>query len=83
MAEFCKCGSLKIRGNCTSRKCAEHKRALVDEATYSQIEYIKNLVERLNEDMHIDFSVLSKSEASKLIDKLSNLLETREHGDSV
>lgn len=70
MAEFCECGSLMIHGNCTNKKCSKHKRSLVDEATFSQIEFIKNLTDRLNEDLNIDFEILSKKEASNLIDKL-------------
>ena len=75
LAEFCGCGSLKIRGNCTSKNCTEHKRSLVDEATYSQIEYIKNLAEKLNENLEIDFSILSKHEASRIIKELSERVE--------
>lgn len=75
LAEFCRCGSLKIRGNCTSKNCTEHKRSLVDEATYSQIDYIKSLAEKLNKGLEIDFSILSKHEASRIIKELSAQLE--------
>jgi len=70
MTEFCECGSLVIHGNCTNKKCSSHRKSLVDEATYSQIEFIKSLSDRLNEDLNIDFEILSKKEASNLIDKL-------------
>lgn len=76
MAEFCICGSLKTRGNCTNKNCKEHKKSLVDEATYSQIEYIKSLTGRLNEDLQIDFTILSKPEASRLINELLERLES-------
>jgi hypothetical protein len=70
MSGFCKCGSIIIRGNCTNKKCKEYIKPLVDEATFSQIEFIKNLAERLGEDINIDFTVMSKKEASNLIEKL-------------
>jgi hypothetical protein len=25
MAEFCKCGSIKIKGNCTNKNCGQHE----------------------------------------------------------
>lgn len=59
-----------IRGNCTNKRCKEHIKPLVDEATYSQVEFIKGLAEKLGEELKVDFTTLSKKEASNLIDKL-------------
>lgn len=70
MTEFCSCGSLIIRGNCTKKGCQFHKNSLVDPATYAQIEYIKSLLEQTESDMEVNFDVITKSEASKLIDEL-------------
>ncbi|MCX7923208.1 MAG: hypothetical protein N3B21_14550 [Clostridia bacterium] len=77
--EFCKCGSIKVRGNCSNKKCNEHTKALVNEATYQQIEYIRNLAERLGEDTTgMDFEYMSKQEASNLIKKYLERLEVDE-----
>lgn len=70
MAEFCSCGSLIVRGNCTKKGCQFHKSSLVDPATYSQIEYIRSLLEQTGSDKEVNFNILTKPEASKLIDEL-------------
>ncbi|ACL77355.1 DUF3072 domain-containing protein [Ruminiclostridium cellulolyticum] len=70
MAEFCSCGSLIIHGNCTKKGCQFHKNSLVDPATYAQIEYIKSLLAQTDSDMEVNFDVIAKSEASRLIDEL-------------
>ncbi len=68
--EFCnKCGSLKINGSCTNKKCDQHVKSMVELATAQQIEYIKELAEQLSEDVSdINFESMSKSEAVDLID---------------
>ncbi|WP_024832601.1 hypothetical protein [Ruminiclostridium josui] len=68
--EFCnKCGSLKISGNCTNKKCDQHVKSMVELATTQQIEYIKELAEQLNEDVSdMNFENMTKNEASDLID---------------
>lgn len=68
--EFCnKCGSLKIGGNCTNKKCDHHVKAMVELATTQQVEYIKELAEQLNEDISdMNFETMTKSDASYLID---------------
>ncbi|EGD48190.1 hypothetical protein Cpap_2340 [Ruminiclostridium papyrosolvens DSM 2782] len=68
--EFCnKCGSLKIGGNCTNKKCDHHVKAMVELATTQQVEYIKELAEQLNEDISdMNFETMTKNDASYLID---------------
>lgn len=68
--EFCnKCGSLKISGNCTNKKCDQHVKSMVELATTQQIEYIKELAEQLNEDISdMNFETMTKNDASYLID---------------
>ena len=68
--EFCnKCGSLKINGNCTNKKCDQHVKSMVETATTQQIEYIKELAEQLNEDVSdMNFETMTKTDASYLID---------------
>lgn len=77
MAEFCKCGSLIVRGNCTKKGCNLHTPGLIDPATYAQVEYVKTLLEQTGDDREIDFEILTKPEASRLIDEL---LEKKEMG---
>ena len=72
--DFCECGSIVIRGSCTNQKCSKHVNH-VGLATYKQIEFIKSLS---NDDDEINFDILTKKEASKLIDKL---LERQEMGE--
>lgn len=79
MADFCKCGSLIIRGNCSNKKCEHHKRELAEAATFDQIEYIKGLAKRLGNDQdELDFEIMSKKEASDLIDKLKAKIDSEE-----
>lgn len=76
MAEFCKCGSLVVNGNCTKRGCKLHTPSLVEPATYAQVEYIQTLLEQTSDDREIDFGILAKPEASRLIDELLEKKET-------
>lgn len=75
--EFCnKCGSLKIKGNCTNKKCDQHVKSLVEMATTQQIDYIKELAEQLSEDVsEINFDNMSKSDAADLIDDYLDRLD--------
>ncbi len=68
--EFCnKCGSLKISGSCTNKKCDQHVKSMVELATAQQVEYIKELAEQLNEDISdMNFETMTKTDASYLID---------------
>jgi ribosomal protein L18E len=78
--EFCKkCGSLKINGSCTNKKCDQHVKAMVETATAQQIDYIKELAEQLNEDIsEMNFESMSKNDAADLID---DYVERLEDGD--
>jgi hypothetical protein len=79
--EFCECGSVRERGNCTNKICKHHVKSLVEAATYKQIEYIRNLGERLGEDLDsIDFESLSKKEAKRLIDDYLERLDIQSDG---
>jgi len=78
--EFCnKCGSLKINGSCTNKKCDQHIKSMVELATVQQIEYIKELAEQLGEDVsELNFDSMSKSEAVDLIDEYLERLDEAE-----
>ncbi len=74
--EFCKCGSLKVNGSCTNKKCEYHIKSMVELATPQQIEYIKELADQLADDIsEINFETLSKSEAVDIIDEYLEKLE--------
>lgn len=77
MADFCKkCGSLKLKGNCSNRKCSEHSSTGFEPCTYKQVEYIAELIIRLGKDIsEYDFSEMSKKEASRLIESLEEDIE--------
>ncbi len=78
--EFCnKCGSLKINGSCTNKKCDQHIKSMVELATAQQIEYIKELAEQLGEDISdVNFEAMGKSEAADLIDEYLERLDDSE-----
>lgn len=78
--EFCnKCGSLKINGSCTNKKCDQHIKSMVETATAQQIEYIKELAEQLGEDIsEVNFEAMSKSDAADLIDEYLERLDDSE-----
>lgn len=77
--EFCKCGSLKVNGSCTNKKCDQHIKSMVELATPQQVEYIKELADQLSEDIsEINFEALSKSEAVDLIDEYLEKLDDTE-----
>ena len=78
MAEFCNCGSLVVRGNCTNKNCGDHHKSLVDPVTYAQVEYIKALQNQTGDQREIDFDILSKIEASRLIEELLTIKENGE-----
>lgn len=70
MAEFCKCGSLKIRGGCTNKKCSEHKYKSRS-ASFDQVEYIKTLMVAAEEPEELyNFKEMTENEADELIKKL-------------
>lgn len=78
--EFCnKCGSLKINGSCTNKKCDQHIKSMVELATAQQVEYIKELAEQLGEDISdVNLEAMSKPEAVDLIDDYLERLDDSE-----
>jgi hypothetical protein len=78
--EFCsKCGSLKLNGNCTNKKCDQHVKSLVEMATAQQIDNIKELAEQLGEDISdMSFDNMSKVDAAYMIDDYLERLEDTE-----
>ena len=77
--EFCECGSLLVRGVCTNKKCSRHVKMAIETATFKQVEFIRDLAEKLGEDADdIDFEYLSKKEAAKLINGYRERLELEE-----
>ena len=80
--EFCpKCGSLKINGNCTNKKCDQHVKSLVELATAQQIDSIKELAEQLGEDVsEMNFDIMSKTDAAYLIDEYQERLDENDKG---
>ena len=76
--DYCECGSLIIRGNCTNKGCEKHVKSLVQPATYEQIQYIKALMYQTGYLEDVDFDTITKQEASRLIDRLLEIKETGE-----
>jgi hypothetical protein len=73
--EFCKlCQSIKIAGNCTNRKCTNHIPG-TEAATFRQVEYLRELAEKLHDDTEYDYRNMTLREASKLIGELEDRLE--------
>jgi hypothetical protein len=68
--EFCSCGSLRVNSTCTNRKCSHHDSSRAP-ATFDQVEYIKDLLEKSGDQREIDFQTLTKKQASKIIDELA------------
>ncbi len=75
MAEFCTCGSLKIRNNCTNKRCKHHNPGM-ELATFKQIEYIRDMLDSLGEEA--DTKDMTQKEASKLIRELEGRIEVGE-----
>lgn len=70
MVEYCKCGSIKIKGSCANKKCNKHISS-ISSATYKQIDFIKSLALQLGEDPdNYDFINMTTKEASRIIDEL-------------
>lgn len=74
MAEFCKCGSLMLKGSCTNRRCENHMSSF-EFVTYKQIEYIENMAEKLEDKLEYDFKNMTRKEADKIIKELEIQLE--------
>jgi hypothetical protein len=76
MAEFCTCGSLKIKGSCTKKGC-EGNVSKVAYASFAQVAFIRTLQQQTGDDRFVDFMNITSLEASHLIDEL---LERKEMG---
>ena len=78
MADFCICGSLKIKDNCTNRKCQYHIPGM-EPATYKQICYAEEMLEKLQDDTKYAFRDMTIKDASKLIKELESRIEVGEN----
>lgn len=73
--EFCECGSIKINGSCSNRKCKNHVEKF-EQITVKQIAVIKHLFEMLERDYkETDIKKLSKDEAQNMVEDLEAELE--------
>jgi hypothetical protein len=77
MSEYCTCGSIKFKGNCTNKKCRYHTSG-PEPATYKQVEYIKDMIDQLGDDTEYNYKDMTIKEASKLIGELEERVETGE-----
>jgi hypothetical protein len=75
--EFCKCGSLKIGGNCTNKKCLKHIRKS-EKITAKQISVIINLLERLEKDYNEpELKSMNTDDAQRFIEDLEDEFEEK------
>ena len=75
MAEYCKeCKSLLFKSSCTNKKCTNHVSS-AEIITYSQVEYIEGLIEKLEDKPEYDFKNMTKKEADKIIKELEIQVE--------
>jgi len=72
--EFCKCGSIKIGGSCTNKKCRQHIKG-TEFATYKQTDYIQGMLKQLEDDTEYDYKSMTQREASGIIRELQGRLE--------
>jgi hypothetical protein len=72
--EFCKCGSMIVKGFCSNKKCKEHGQ-VAELATYRQMNYIKSLCTLLDKDEPENLIHMTKVDASSLIKEYEELLE--------
>jgi adenylyl- and sulfurtransferase ThiI len=75
VAVFCDCGSLMINENCSNKKCSKSSKLGRSKtfviASFKQVEYIKELLEKLEESADLyDFNIMLMSDASDLIEEL-------------
>jgi len=77
MTEFCTCGSIKINGSCTNKKCQYHIKG-TEIATYKQTDYIQSMLAQLEDDTVYDYKNMSQKEASGLIDELQERIDIGE-----
>jgi hypothetical protein len=75
--EFCKCGSLKIGGNCTNKKCLKHIRKS-EKITAKQISIFTNLLEKLERDYkEPEIKSMNIDDAQRFIDDLEDEFEEK------
>jgi len=68
--QFCNiCNSLILHNSCTNKKCDNHIKG-TELATFQQIQYIKDLQDKLKDDAVYNFIDMTKQEASKVINNL-------------
>lgn len=72
--EFCTCGSIKIGGSCTNKKCRQHIKG-TEFATYKQTDYIQSMLEQSEDDTAYDYKSMTQREASRIIDKLQERID--------
>ena len=77
MAEFCTCGSLKVKGNCSNKKCKKHIPGN-EPATFNQLFFIKDLARQAGDETEYNFETMTKKEANGIIDELKEKVEFRE-----
>jgi Tfp pilus assembly ATPase PilU len=75
--EFCVCGSMKVNGNCTSKNCPCHIKS-AELATFKQTSFIQSLKAELNDTEEVNYQILTKNEARKII---NILMARKEIGD--
>jgi len=76
--EFCECGSLKVNGSCTNKKCKNYVRK-DPPATAKQLEIIRDLLFQLGRDEdEYNLNDISSKEAASLIEDLEAEIETNE-----
>jgi hypothetical protein len=65
---------LKLKDNCTNRKCKHHIPG-PEPATYKQICYVEELLEKLHDNTKYAFRDMTIKDASKLIRELEQRVE--------
>lgn len=74
---YCKCGSLRLAGACTNKRCTKHV-AGVEYATYKQVNYVQDMLLKLGDDTIYDYKNMTVAYAKLII---SELLERVEVGE--
>lgn len=76
--EFCQCGSLKVNGACSNKKCKNFVRTAPN-ASKKQLDIIKDMLYQLGrEEEEYNLPELSSKDASILIEELEAELEAAE-----
>lgn len=76
--EYCEiCQSIIIGDSCTNKKCQNHVKG-TEYATYKQVNYIQDMLKRLDDDTEYDYKSMTQKEASRIIEELQERLELGE-----